>query len=97
MNKEKYIPLIKLSKCYHVEMSFFNDLNEIGLIEILTFDQNECIHQENLTNLEKIMRLHHELELNLQGIDIVMNLLQRIDQLQAELSASKSKLRFYEK
>lgn len=43
------------------------------------------------------MRLYHELEVNIEGIDIIMNLLQRIEDLQAELDNAKSKLSLFEK
>jgi hypothetical protein len=43
-----------------------------------------------------MMRLHFELDINIEGIDAISNLLQQIDNLQKELISTKNKLRLYE-
>jgi phage terminase small subunit len=96
MKKETLIPLDQLCSNYSVEMSFFSNLNETGLIEIRKIDQMEYIHQESLDHIEKIIRIYHELELNPEGIDVVFNLLQKIEDLQEELRSVKNRLRLYE-
>jgi hypothetical protein len=40
--------------------------------------------------------MHQELDVNIEGIDVVFNLLQKIDTLQKELVKVKNRLRFYE-
>jgi hypothetical protein len=77
-------------------MSFFSSLNDIGLIQIITLEQIQWIPQEKITDVEKMIRMHHELNINIEGIDIAFNLLQRIDDLENELNALKNKLHFYE-
>lgn len=96
MNIEKFIPLHKLCSLYKVEMSFFGDLNEIGLIEIITIEQSQYIHQDNINELEKMIRIHHELDVNFEGIDIVLNLLKKIENLQNELISIRNRLDFNE-
>jgi len=81
---------------YHVEKSFFNSLNEIGLIEITEKEELFYIHENTIKSVEKMIRLHNELELNLQGIDVVFNLLEKIDQLNEELLSVKNRLGLYE-
>ena len=96
MSTEELIRLDKLCTHYQVEMSFFGNLNNIGLIEIVTMEQGQFVHDDELTKIEKMVRMHHELELNLEGIDIAFNLLQKIDDLQNELIELKNRLRLYE-
>jgi hypothetical protein len=43
-----------------------------------------------------MIRMHQELDVNIEGIDVVFNLLQKIDGLQNELTALKNRLRLYE-
>ena len=43
-----------------------------------------------------MMRLHYELDINMEGIDAISNLLLKIDNLQQELTAAKNKLRLFE-
>jgi len=96
MSKEKFIPLQKLCELYKIEMSFFSSLNEIGLIQITIIEESNCIHQDKITDLEKMIRMHLDLEINIEGIDIAFNLLQKIDELENELIAIKNRLRIYE-
>jgi hypothetical protein len=96
MNIENLIPLPTLCAHYEVELSFFGNLDEMGLIEIKTIEQTQYIHQDNIYEIEKMIRMHHELEVNIEGIDVVFNLLQKIDALQNELVTVKNRLRLYE-
>ena len=43
-----------------------------------------------------MIRLHYELGINLEGIDVIYNLLKQIDHLQSELEIAKNKLNFYD-
>ena len=90
MNKENFILLDKICVYHNVEKSFFINLNEMGLIEIITIEQFQYIHHDKIAAIEKMIRMHHELNVNLEGIDIVLNLLQKIEDLQNELIAAKN-------
>jgi len=65
MNRENFIAINELCIHYKVEMSFFSRLNDMGLIEINTIKKVACIHQDRLSSIEKILRLHKELDFNL--------------------------------
>ena len=43
-----------------------------------------------------MIRLHHELDINMAGIDSVLHLLNKIEGLQTELLAIRNRLRIYE-
>ncbi len=43
-----------------------------------------------------MIRMHHDLEVNPEGIDVVFNLLQKIERLQKDLNTTKNRLRLYE-
>jgi len=75
MSKEKFIPLQKLCELYKIEMSFFSSLNEIGLIQITSIEESNYIHQDKINDIEKMIRMHRDLEINIEGIDIAFNLL----------------------
>lgn len=96
MSKVNYIPIKTLCTHYKVETSFFRDLNDFGLVEITTVEQLPCIEQNQIKDLDSIVRLHHDLHINLEGIDTVLNLLNKIRHLQAELLTTKNKLRIFE-
>lgn len=95
MIPELFIPLQQLSQHYEVEITFFGELQEFGLIDISTVEQDQFLHQDHLARLEKVIRLHRDLSMNLEGIDVVMHLLARIETLQSELHRANRRLRFY--
>ncbi|HUM50364.1 MAG TPA: chaperone modulator CbpM, partial [Chitinophagales bacterium] len=54
------------------------------------------IHQDKITDVEKIVRLHQELEINMVGIDAIFHLLQKLNEKENELIQLKNKLHFYQ-
>jgi len=96
MNIENLIPLQTICTHYQVEIPFINSLGEIGLIEINTIEEVHYIHQDQIRDIEKMIRIHHELDVNIEGIDVVFNLLQRINDLQEELKQARNRLKIYE-
>jgi hypothetical protein len=96
MIKEQLISTQTLCSHYNIEISFVDALNKMGLIQIEIIEQNQYIHQDQIGNLEKIIRLHNELNVNLEGIDVVFNLLEKERELRNELIALKNRLRLYE-
>ena len=96
MNLENLIPLPELCSIYEVEISFFINLNEMGLLDIKTVESTAYINATSIHEIEKMIRIHQELAVNTEGIDIVFNLLQKMDSLQNEVTALKNRLRLYE-
>ena len=96
MKKEEFIEVGHLCTNHSIEISFIIELAEIDLIEINTIDQFQYIHQNEVANVEKMIRMHHDLGINKEGIDIVLNLLNKVTELEDELNATKNRLRLYE-
>jgi hypothetical protein len=96
MNVENFIPLNQLCTHYQVQFSFFSSLSEHGLIEIISIEQEPYIHEDKINDLEKMIRIHLELNVNIEGLDVVFNLLGKIDDLQSEIVGLKNRLRLYE-
>jgi hypothetical protein len=96
MKMKNLIPIPVLCAHYEVELSFFSNLSEMGLFEIKTIENSHYIDSDAVCNIEKMIRMHQELDVNMEGIDVVFNLLQKIDVLQNELTALKNRLRLYE-
>ena len=97
MNTTTLIPTQILCSHYNIKISFVDALHKMGLIQIKIIKHNPFIHQDQISDLEKIIRLYNELNLNLEGIDVVFNLLAKERELQQEINTLKNKLRLYEK
>ena len=96
MITEELVQIDKLCLLYKIELSFFDALDNIGLIEIEILEQNRFIHQDRISDLEKMIRLHHELNVNIEGIDVVFNLMEKEMNLREEINSLKNRLRLYE-
>ncbi len=96
MNTKDLIPIAQFCEIYKIEFSFINSLNDFGLIELTYVDKNEFIALEKIQEIEKIIRLHDDLGVNFEGIDIITNLMQKIDTLQKKLNTIENQLNIYE-
>ena len=81
---------------HDIEISFVTSLQQTGLIEITTIEEVEFIDSEQLNQLEKYVRFYYELDINLEGIETIEHMLQRINALQQEITTLRNKLRLYE-
>jgi chaperone modulatory protein CbpM len=83
---------------YHqIEHSFIHTLHEAGLVKIDTVDKTPYIPETELQKLERMIRLHHELEINVAGIEAISHLLQRVESLNEDIRTMRNKLLFYER
>lgn len=96
MNKVNLIPANEFCASHEIEISFIDSLQEAGLIEITTIKETEYVQESQLNELERIVRLYYELDINLEGIETVIHLLQRIKDMQDEITLLKNRLRLYE-
>ena len=81
---------------HRLEVSYLHSLQEFGLIEVVSAEDQVFIRRDELPRLEKILVFSRELQINLEGIDVIMNLLERVTHMQEEAVQLRNKLRRYE-
>lgn len=96
METEHLVAVQEFCQHHEIEFSFINSLNDYGLIEITTVEETQYIYREQMKDIEKMVRLHHELDINMEGIGAITHLLQRIGALQEEVKTLKNRLSLYE-
>jgi len=96
METQEFIPIDVFCIQHGVEIAFISSLHEFGLIEVVRINEAEYIPVSQLGETEKLLRLHDELEVNLEGIDVITHLLHRVKEMQSEIQLLKNRLRFYE-
>lgn len=96
MKTTDLIPVQQFCEHYNVEISFINTLNEFGLIQIVRVETKPFIQPEQLKDIEKMIRLHYDLQINIEGIEAISHLLTRVNQLQEEIIALKNKTQFFD-
>ncbi len=91
METTNLLPLPQFIELYNVEVSFINSLQEFGLIKVIIVEEIPHIHHEQLSNLEKLIRLHYDLEINMEGIDVISHLLRRMEEMEGELRGLRNR------
>jgi chaperone modulatory protein CbpM len=96
MQTEQLILVDTFCEYHNVEFSFISSLHEIGLLEITTKEEKSFITESNLEWVEKLIRLHNDLHLNLEGVEVVTYLLERLKFQKDEIVLLQNRLSFYE-
>ena len=96
METANYISVTDVCTYHELDYSFIRTLDEYGLVEIFTIEEDQFIEKEQLRELEKMMRLHYELHINLEGIDAIYHLLHKVSDLHNEVVFLQNRLKRYE-
>ncbi|HXL55534.1 MAG TPA: chaperone modulator CbpM [Chitinophagaceae bacterium] len=96
MHQEHLISTEEFCTHYKVEYSFIDSLDSYGLIEITRINETAFIDMDKLSELEKLVRLHNDLEINLEGIEVITYLLHKIKNMQNEIALLRNRLSLYE-
>ncbi|MFA5620590.1 MAG: chaperone modulator CbpM [Weeksellaceae bacterium] len=96
MKIDKLILISELRRHYKLSETFFEEVEYFELMQIQNISNQKYILKKELRQLEKIIRLHDDLEINMQGIDVIMHLTDRINVLKQELQEMKRQLALHE-
>lgn len=95
MESENLVPASEFCLYHNIELSFIYSLNESGLIEISSIEDKVFIPVNQLKLLEQLMRLKQDMDINVEGIETISYLLQRIRDMQRHIVELNNKLAFY--
>jgi len=96
MQKNRLIALNEFCNIHNIEISFISSLQKNGLVKITTIKERQFVDKDQLRQLEKIVRFYYELDINMEGIEAITHLLERMKSIQNEITVLKNKLSFYE-
>lgn len=96
MKNKELLPAEDCCVNYNIEYSFLEVLQQHDLIEIINISEQHFLPADSLDDLEKALRLHYDLNINVEGIEAVNNLLLRLKKQQQEITSLKSRLKLYE-
>lgn len=82
---------------YNLEFSFISWLHEHELLQVTIIEEEPYFPDYQLKELEHYITLHHDLEINLEGIEAITHLMDRVNIMQAELKILRNKVSMYEK
>ncbi len=81
---------------HHVGVEFVQLLEQRGLIETQTIQQATYVQLEQLPQLEKFVRLHQDLAIHPDDLDVVNELLERLEHMHQQITHLQNRLVFYE-
>ena len=96
MKTDEMIPASEFCTHYHIELSFIQSLQQSGLIEIVSTEESLFVPANQLPQLEKLVRLYYEMDINLEGIETITYLLQRMNEMQQTITHLNNRLSMYE-
>lgn len=96
MNLKEFISVSEFCESHGISHTFVIALKEYGLVELVQQKNTMYIPLHELPKTEKILRLHSDLDINLEGIEVITRLLDQIRQMQNEALQLKNRLRLYE-
>lgn len=83
------------NKC-HIEPEFIGMLQEGGLIDVLTQNGIQYLTTDELPDVERYSRLYYDLDINMEGIDAIRHLLERMGEMQREIEYLHNRLRLFD-
>lgn len=81
--------IVEISESKRIDITFIKELHHNELISIIVINTEEFIDENDLSNLERYSNWYYDLELNMQGIEIVSDLLNKITLLKEEIRLLK--------
>lgn len=96
MQTEEMISADEFCIHYNIEKSFLYSLKESGLLEMIMVEEKVYVPAQELSQLEKLVRLYYEMDINLEGIETITYLLQRMNEMQKQIIYLKNQLSIYE-
>jgi hypothetical protein len=92
MEKDELIPAEDFCIYHNIEYSFINSLEDSGLIQVTAVEHSTYIPADEIQKLEKFVRLHYDLDINVEGIETINHLLEKIEEMQREILELRNRI-----
>ncbi|MDR2805914.1 MAG: chaperone modulator CbpM [Dysgonamonadaceae bacterium] len=92
----EYIIVKEYIQYSQIDPQFIALLEENGLIHTQEIENERCLLSDELSELERYARMYYDLSINMEGIDAIRHLLQRMQALQDEIRELRHRLQILE-
>ena len=96
MEAQELIIVDVFCKECRIELTLIEELADFGLIEIVKNNGLKYIHSNHLKQVERVIQFHNELNINKEGIEVILNLLERLSLQNQQVRLLQDKLNLYE-
>ncbi|MBC7535720.1 MAG: chaperone modulator CbpM [Ferruginibacter sp.] len=95
MATQKLVAVKEFCRHHKIALEFIQDLNRNEIIELVMIKRTGFIAEEDLHSLEKAVRLYHDLDINIEGIQTILHLLSSLEKKENEINTLRNQLDFY--
>ncbi len=92
MKPEDLIPAKDFCLHHNIEYSFISSLESSGLINVTFVKRSTFIHVDELKKLEKFVRLHYDFDINIEGLETISHLLDKVEKMHEEIIRLRNRL-----
>lgn len=96
MSSEELISVELYCRHEELDITFVHSLEERGLIQVVRREERIYLLPEQLGQLERLARLHFDLDINLEGLEAINHMLERMEHMQGLVRSLQERLRLYE-
>ena len=96
MESSELVPVYSFCVHHKIESSFIEALQQYGLVEITTIEEQMYFKENQLSEVEKFVRLHYDLDINVEGIEAIGHLLEKLKEIQARNVQLQNRINLYE-
>ena len=96
MDSENYIQIELYCKQTETPLEFIDDLLEFDMIEVQRIEDKIYVQPHYIVEIERIYRLRRDLGINMEGIDTLSHMLQKMNRLEKEVKWLRDRLTIYE-
>ncbi len=83
---ENYISIKKLAQFHNISEKTLQEFADYGIFEIHIIQNEPCIQPDKLSRYERAIRLYRDLGVNKEGIEIIMEMRDKLENLQKEVN-----------
>ena len=80
----RYIAIEEFCNYHGIEATLIQEFAEFGLVQVHVQDNRHFVPDTDITRLERMIRLYHDLGVNKEGIEIILNMRQEIKRLRQQ-------------
>lgn len=89
----KYITIEEFCNHHGVEAQLIREFADFGLVHLQTEQDQEVLVGSEINRVERMLRLAQDLDLNPEGIDIILNMRQELLRLRRRTQRLQNRLR----
>lgn len=88
----KYIAVEEFCNHHGIEVMLLREFAEFGLVDLYVEENREFLPDVEVSRVERMLRLSQELEVNKEGIDIILHMREELKQLRREAANLRYRL-----